>query len=120
MSYLSNLILNYIEKNDMIDFVQIEDIFKQNCFQYQGRHDIYIKDNNLIWQNWNKEAISILRQVIEEIRIRGISTSECFLQVDKTVYDIYGRSLNLPIGELKKSYLNIVHWTPVVVINKNQ
>ncbi len=120
MTYLCNLILNYIEKNDMIDFIQIEDIFKQNYFQYQGKHDIYIKKNNLIWENWNTEAINILQEVINHIRIRGISTSDCFLQVDKVIYDIYGRSINLPIGELKKSYLNIVHWTPVVVVNKNQ
>lgn len=119
MSYLCNLILDYIKDNEMIDFVQIEDIFRQNCFQYQGRHDIYIKQNNLIWENWNQEAINILKEVIEEIRIRGISTSECFLQVDKAVYDIYGRSINAPIGDLKKSYSNIVCWTPVVVTNKN-
>lgn len=102
---LKSAILEYIESHKGTTFTEIEWVFEENNFDYEGNLAYTSGENpNIVfWVDWNKEAFTI----IDELKRDGfIEMSPCPL----IVYLIDGKLPTLPVA--KSKYIKTNHWLP--------
>lgn len=110
---MKNIILDYLRKNKGTSYVEIERIFKENNFDYQGERSIISSGcpNVIFWSGWNENAIGIVRELSSS---GEIEREPC----DPIMYLIDGGSLDLPIQRTDKE-LKTPHWLPILFKIKN-
>ena len=94
-------------KKDLL-FTEIEEIFREENFDYQGnRNMIHPKDTNLIlWMGWNEKALNIIGKLLE--------IPEMFLTPCNTIETIiHPEWLDLPIAKSDNRKHTKLHWFPV-------
>lgn len=96
----------YIANNDITSFVEIERIFNEHGFIFQGDLSIRSaeKPQAIFWDGWNDTATEVMRELMTEGKI--------YMDVcQPMIYVIDGEGLKLPIP--KKSNFTRPHWIPV-------
>lgn len=110
---IKNIILDYVRKNNNVSFVEIEELFEKSDFSYKGEYslnNIGGYENIIIWVGWNKEAISLINELMKE---KKVYTTTC----NVLVYLIDGKYLGYPIAKRLYNYKK-VHWAPTVIKRK--
>lgn len=100
----------YINQNNHVSFVDIERLFRENQFAYEGDRAIIINNDNnlLIWEGWNDIACNIINRVVA-LGLVIIS------RTIPTTYIIDCGGLNLPIAkQWNNRRYKTPHWLPVV------
>ncbi|EZX20751.1 hypothetical protein V070_01815 [Staphylococcus aureus C0673] len=111
-SNIKKIICDYISKNDVTSFVEIERIFEENNFKYKGElSQTGSKTPHVVfWIGWNMTAIEIIQELMAEERI--------FMEAcEPIIYVIDGVTIDLPIP--KKANFTKPHWIPVAFSSKN-
>jgi hypothetical protein len=104
---MKNKILDYIRNNDNTSYVEIERIFEEEGFSWQGDL-INVSDANsniLFWSGWSQEAFDILKELLDKDLIEREA-------VPPLVYLIDGKSLDMPIVKNGTNY-KTPHWLPL-------
>ncbi len=112
---LIDIIYNYIKKNGGVSFVEVERIFEENGFEYEGDMMITVSvPNVIVWGFWNKEAIEIMN-VLKSMGVELKTSSPLIYYYD-------GKALNFPLCRSSKGYKNELHWLPAVmnVVDSNR
>lgn len=103
-----DIIYDYIKRKGGVSFVEVEQIFTENGFDYEG--DMMIAcpiPNVIVWGFWNSAAIEIMYS----LKSMGVE-----LQTSSPlVYYIDGKALNLPLCKSDKGYRKELHWLPAVM-----
>lgn len=103
-------LVDYLNQNNHVSFVEIERLFRENQFDYEGDRSIVINNNInlLIWDNWNDVACNIINRILALGLVRIIPTIA-------TTYAVDCGWLNIPIAKqlISRKYKN-PHWLPVV------
>jgi len=104
---ITNKIIEYIKTHTETSFVEIEQIFEDNNFNYKGNRSIASSEHNnvIYWEGWNQEAINIISKVMDSGSIM-MHTTQVF------TYVIDGKGLSIPIAKCKRHYNN-PHWIPI-------
>ncbi|WP_414051093.1 hypothetical protein [Macrococcus animalis] len=66
MTNTKEIIINFIKENPGTSFVEIERLFEDNGFEYQGNQNV-INDKYeqlIYWSNWNEEAIDLIKEIM--------------------------------------------------------
>lgn len=103
---LKNKILEYIKTHEETSFVEIENIFEENGFDYEG-DGAYTSGNHenvVFWLGWNEEAFSIVADLKRDGLIEMNICPPLYYLID-------GKGLSLPI--VKSKNINTDHWLPV-------
>ncbi|HCV6748720.1 TPA: pathogenicity island protein [Staphylococcus aureus] len=103
---MKQIILEYIKRHEGTSFVEIEQLFEDNHFNYKGNgaYSSGQHQNVIFWSGWNKPAFTI----IAELKRDG------FIEMDvcpPIVYLVDGKGLSLPIARSKN--IKTDHWLPV-------
>ncbi|WP_376698737.1 pathogenicity island protein [Staphylococcus hominis] len=100
-------ILSYISNNSGTSFVEIENIFEENNYKYNGNVAFCnSKNTNIIfWTGWKQEAINIILELLND---KKIEMESCEL----LIYLVDGKRLKLPILN-KPSDAKELCWLPV-------
>ena len=100
-------IIKYIEEVQNATFIGLEGVFKENNIDYKGDLVLNYQDfkNIILWSKWNKEAISVLEELLSEGKI-VMSLSNAL------PYEEAGGVLNLPIARSFKER-DFQEWLPV-------
>jgi len=103
---IKNKVLDYIKNHEETSFVEIERIFEEYDFDYEG--DLVLSGTNneniIFWLGWNKEAIEVITELMAEEKIYMDACQPLYYLID-------GKSIDLPIP--KKSGTKKPHWVPV-------
>ncbi|MGE7954642.1 pathogenicity island protein [Lysinibacillus xylanilyticus] len=103
-------LLSYIETHSGTSFVEIERLFKENHFHYEGNRSLQGDTNLILWLDWNNEAIALINELLEEGSI-----------ICKTIhlfaYIADGDSIPLPIAKEMRAYQS-PRWLPVAFYYK--
>ncbi|MGE7945502.1 pathogenicity island protein [Lysinibacillus sp. NPDC093688] len=98
-------LLNYIETHSGTSFVEIERLFEENHFHYEGDQSLQGDTNLILWLDWNDEAVALINELLEEGSI-----------ICKTIHLIAyiadGGSIPLPIAKETRAY-HSPRWLPV-------
>ena len=107
MENLKCKILSYISNNSGTSFVEIENIFEENNYKYNGNVAFSnSKNTNIIfWTGWKQEAINIILELLND---KKIEMESCEL----LIYLVDGKRLKLPILN-KPSDTKELCWLPV-------
>lgn len=107
-------VLEYIKQNAGTSFVEIEQVFEDNHFNYKGNgaYSSGQHQNVIFWIGWNKKAFNILA----ELKRDGLISMEI---CESLVYMVDGKSLTLPVIT-KPSDANNDCWLPVTFNAKAQ
>lgn len=103
---LKNKILEYIKTHEETSFVEIENIFEENGFDYEGE-GAYTSGNHenvVFWLGWNEEAFNIVADLKRDGLIEMNICPPLYYLID-------GKGLSLPI--VKSKNINTDHWLPV-------
>ncbi|MBP1534220.1 MAG: hypothetical protein IK999_08865 [Ruminococcus sp.] len=108
-SRLAKIIFNYVKRKGGVSFVEFENIFRENGFDYKGHKMILYPDapNIVVWLGWNQAAVDIIMEVI------GMGAG--FTLTSPVIYFCDGGALNLPIARTTRGYKKELHWLPVVM-----
>ncbi|EGQ2901355.1 pathogenicity island protein [Staphylococcus pseudintermedius] len=103
---LKNKILEYIKTHAETSFVEIENIFEENGFDYKGNgaYTSGENDNVIFWVGWNERAFDIVAGLKRDGYIEMNICPPMYYLID-------GKSLNLPI--VKSKNIKTDHWLPV-------
>lgn len=106
INHLKSEILEYIESHDGTTFVEIENVFEENNFNYKGdgAYTSGQHPNVVFWIGWNQEAFNI----IAELKRDGLIEMDICPPI---IYLVDGKGLDLPI--VKSKYIKTDHWLPV-------
>ncbi len=101
-------IVEKILKDDHVSFVEIEKIFKEEGFDFEGDQTLLpVKQENLIiWGGWNVEAVNIIHEILATEPI-------CMQNTGFLTYFIDGGFCELPIAKKLKNYKTL-RWIPMV------
>lgn len=104
---MKQIILEYIKRHDGTSFVEIEELFDENHFNYRGNgaYSSGEQQNVIFWIGWNKQAFNIIAELKRDGHI-AMNICEPF------VYLVDGKSLSLPILR-KPSDAKHECWLPV-------
>lgn len=95
-------------------FVEIEEIFERNGFDYNGNQlictTVSAEHNIFFWAGWNEEAIRIFNNAHKRSNAEYIPTSHLLYVMD-------GKVPNFPIAKQARKYKEW-HWLPVVLSAK--
>ena len=106
-------ILKYIKKNNGVNYAQIEHIFEECDFRYQGSLEEIVSEqypNIVLWAGWNEEALEILGELLR-------SGSVVRVPYELLIYMIDGKMLTYPIQKDSRSHSS-PHWLPCVFTAK--
>ncbi|MEO2248406.1 hypothetical protein [Staphylococcus saprophyticus] len=106
--HLKNLIVDYIENNKGTSFVELESVFEEQGYDYKGQIAFANAEypNILYWSGWNKEAMDIIIELLNE---KSIDIERCL----EEVYLIDGKCLKYPQPKNKISK-DKEYWIPIV------
>ena len=101
-------LLNELKGGRDLFFTEIENIFKEENFDYKGNKTLlHPKNTNLIlWAEWNEQAINIIRKLLE---IPEIYLTQC---TDLEIV-LYGVELDFPIAKRENYNYTKTHWFPI-------
>lgn len=103
-------LLNYIETHSGTSFVEIERLFKEHHFHYEGDRSLQGNRNLILWLDWNNEAVALINELLEEGSI-----------ICKTIhllaYLVDGGTIPLPIAKEARAYES-PRWLPVAFYYK--
>lgn len=109
---LAKIVFDFIKETGGVSLVEVENIFRENGFDYSGDYMLAIPAVNIVmWADWNEEAVAIMKEVID----MGAE----FKSTSPLVYYYDGKALNLPIARTAKGYKEL-HWIPVVLNVKEE
>lgn len=104
------LVLEYIRNHKGTSFVEIENLFERNNYDYKGDYaPSSNKFSNVVyWIGWKEEASDILAELEEENKIcRG------YAKHTYMIYLIDGKVPSLPVAKQMRDY-KALHWLPCV------
>jgi hypothetical protein len=110
--YIKKLILDLLEKNDFINFVDIEIMLEENNINYEGDEVISPINYKNIY-HWINMSVDYADSIIDLKNEKIIKFTGCHINI----YFLSGKLLKFPIATKKEQY-KIPHWLPVV-ISKN-
>ncbi|WP_427108647.1 pathogenicity island protein [Lysinibacillus xylanilyticus] len=103
-------LLNYIETHSGTSFVEMERLFKENHFHYEGDQSLQGDTNLILWLDWNNEAIALINELLEEGSI-----------ICKTIhliaYIVDGGTIPLQVAKEARAYQS-PRWLPVAFYYK--
>ena len=104
---LKNKITKYISTNNGTSFVEIENIFEENNYEYNCNVAFCNRENTniIFWTGWKQEAINIMVELLND---KKIVMEPCEL----LIYLVDGKRLKLPILN-KPSDAKELCWLPV-------
>lgn len=107
MNEIQKDILNYIKEHEGTSFVEIENIFKKSNFDYKGDREIVSRNfkNVYYWTGWNKQAISVLTELMKSNLVN-------FCVASTFIYVVDGKVLLLPQATRWKNY-KTPRWVPL-------
>lgn len=102
-------IIAKVLNEDHVSFIEVERIFEEHCFAYQGDKVIHHSKypHVLFWGGWNKQAIDILAIILEENKI-------CLQPSNYLNYLIDGDMPEIPVANIAKDY-KTDHWMPMLL-----
>lgn len=104
---MEHKLVEYINQNNHVSFIEIERLFNENNFDYKGDKAINININLLIWDNWNDAACNIINRILALGLVRISPTIA-------TTYAVDCGGLNIPIArQLNRRKYKNPHWLPV-------
>ena len=109
---IKELILDLLEKNDFINFADIENELEKNNINYEGNEVI----NPINYKNiyhWINMSIDFADSIIDLKNEKIITFTGCPV----SIYFLSGKILKIPVATKKEQY-KIPHWLPVVVSKK--
>ncbi len=114
MDNVKNEVYSYIKQNEGTSYAELENLFTELGFSWEGNLEIYsdINPNVIFWTGWNKEAIELLNDLQREELIEKIPGQ-------LVMYLIDGKALNLPIVRTDRDY-KTPHWLPVLFTAKRK
>ncbi|PHK48784.1 pathogenicity island protein [Staphylococcus edaphicus] len=100
-------VLEYIKQNVGTSFVELEQVFEDNHFNYKGNgaYSSGQHQNVIFWMGWNRNAFNILA----ELKHDGLISMEV---CEPLVYLVDGKSLTLPVMTKPSDAKNDC-WLPV-------
>jgi hypothetical protein len=103
-------VLQHIQKEGHVTFLEIERLFKMGGFPYKGSLPLCSAsdENILYWNGWNKGAIRIIRKILRNEAIVIAPT-------DTITYVIDGGGLDLPIARKADEQYKVPHWLPITL-----
>lgn len=108
MSDVALKVLEYIQENPGTSYAEIERVFEEAGFDYEGEFEIYVDENVIFWTGWNEKAIKIMI----ELQQTGLVSKE---PADLAVYLIAGKCLQLPLV-VDIQQFSTPHWLPVAFV----
>lgn len=101
-------IIEKILRDDYVSFREIERIFKEEGFEFEGDQTLLpVKHENLIiWGGWNEEAVNIIHDILANEPI-------CMENTAFLTYFIDGGFYDMPVAKKLKSYKTL-RWIPMV------
>lgn len=105
---MAKIIYDFIKKHGGVSFVEVENLFRENRFDYKGKLMLGTPAPNIvIWLFWNEAAVDVMTKVI------GMGAA--FTCTSPLIYYYDGAAPNLPIAQTTRGYKKEVHWLPVVL-----
>ena len=106
---IKKLILDLLEKNDFINFIDIENELEKNNINYEGNEVIGPKNYGTVhyWINMSSDFADSIIDLKNEKIIK-------FIVCPISVYFISGKILKFPIVEKKQIY-DKPHWLPITI-----
>lgn len=98
-------LLKLIKTKKGVSYVEIENFFEENNYDYKGTESQYIKDTNIIlWGAWNPDANEMIEELLNDKLITITPTP-------MWVYLVDGKILDIPLYKGRKSKSD--RWLPV-------
>lgn len=102
-----NKVLEELKSNGDLLFTEVERIFNEEHFEYEGNKCLLHPNNEnlVIWINWNDNAINILDRLLKE-------TDTVISQCNTIEFLMYSIMIDLPIAKSDKYHYKHAHWFP--------
>ncbi|MDK9854348.1 pathogenicity island protein [Staphylococcus equorum] len=99
-------VFEYVDGHEETSFVEIERIFDEHDFDYEGDLSLTGTNNKtlIFWIDWNNEAIEIITELMAEEKIYMDACQPLYYIID-------GKGIDLPIP--KRAGTKKPHWLPV-------
>lgn len=105
---MKKAVLEYINKNDAVSYVELQWLFEQNGYDYRG--DVMTcSDQNehvVFWSGWNEDTFDMMGELIHEGLVHREPT-------DTLTYLIDGAMMDFPVVKRNADY-KTDHWLPAV------
>ncbi|MFD1126272.1 hypothetical protein ACFQ22_13065 [Lentilactobacillus raoultii] len=107
MNAVQQSIMDYVSQHDETSFVEIEQIFDNCGFEWQGNQQIASSQCMCLWfwSGWNQEAVNQIAELIHKQMVE-------MRQVSPSIYFTDGVVLNIPVASKQRFYKH-PHWLPV-------
>lgn len=105
---MKTIVLKYIQEKKGVSFVELERLFDEHGFKWEGSCEIVNDAYNFVyWSGWNMEAIDIYFGLIED----GLIEKE---HCHPLIYMVDGKTLTYPLVKQARAYKK-PHWCPIVL-----
>ena len=108
---MERILLDMLNDSDGVSFVDIEDAFALNAFDFKGTYlistTIAEEKNIVFWGGWNKDACEVFYNALQKSNANYIRTNYMLYYID-------GKIMNIPIAKRIRKYKQM-HWLPVVM-----
>ena len=116
---IKRALIEIIKKEEWLPFIEIEEIFKKNKYDYKGENALFMpnadgsnNENIVIWNGWNESTTTMICEILEENYGKIV-----FKMVTNPIeFCCMGGGLNLPIAKNPKRKYKTQHWLPGVLI----
>lgn len=108
---LIKTIYDFIKRNGGVSFVEIEELFEKNGFDYKGGKMLALPENPkmVVWCHWTEEACGIIFELLNRGMVMK-PASPLIYYIDGKVFP-----LNIPIAKEINENSNELCWLPVVM-----
>jgi len=107
---MKEIILDYINKNDSASYAEVEWLFQQNGYDYQGNIVACSElcEHVVFWDGWKQEAFDLMKELLHEGKVHREPAHPLRYLVD-------GASMKIPIVKRGIQY-KTDHWAPAVFV----
>jgi len=107
-SKMAKIIYDFVKEQYGVSFVEFENLFRENGFDYKGNLMILMRELNIVlWLNWNQDAVDVINEVI--------NMGGAFTWTSPVIYYCDGGVPDLPVAKSMRGYKKVLHWLPVVM-----
>lgn len=102
-------VLDYIRTHPGTSYVELEGVFEEVGYSYQGGLEIFSTENEAVifWSGWNEKACEIIAGLMKDGKIER---EPCH----PYIYLIDGKMLRIPILKGNPCRVKRPHWLPCV------
>ena len=116
---IKRLLIDKIQKEEWLPFIEIEDFFKKKEYDYKGENALFLpnkdgssNENIVIWNGWNETTTKMICEILEE----NYGKIAFKMVTNPIEFACMGGGLNLPIAQSIKRKYKTQHWLPGVLI----